>query len=173
MASSPTISSAARLSIDEARQQLLRIAAMSMLQDDPAHAPYGWSHCLTMPQAALTVAPHTTDFRRAIAIAATYVLGFRATLSRIALDLDWQPPRPRVVRRLLETDVDDAVSLAWHTEQPDRIERELATYAATHHDAHLVKYTLACFSAAAEDPAAAGLYRAAATRLALWWRHDE
>ena len=66
----------------------------------------------------------------------------------------------------------DAVAEAWHTEEPDRIERELATYAASHHDAHLAKYTLACLHAAHDDPDAAGLFRAAATRLALWWRDD-
>ena len=28
-----------------------RVAAWSMLQDNPAHAPYGWTHCLTLAQA--------------------------------------------------------------------------------------------------------------------------
>ncbi len=160
------------LSVDEARRQLLRIAAMSMLQDDPAHAPYGWSHCLTMPQAALAIAPRMADPRRAVAVAATYVLGFRATLSATKIDLDWTPPVRSGGVRLLDADVDDAVAEAWHTEEPDRIERELATYAASHHDAHLAKYTLACLHAAHDDPDAAGLFRAAATRLALWWRDD-
>jgi hypothetical protein len=158
------------LPLDEARRQLLRIAAVSMLQDDPTHAPYGWSHCLTMPQAALAVAPRTADPQRAVAIAATYVLGFRATQSSTPIDLDRQPGRPIRSGRLLEADCDDAVALAWHTEDPLRVERELATYAATHHDAHLAKYTLACLHAAHGDPDAAPLFRAAATRLAIWWR---
>ena len=148
------------VSIGEARRQLLRIAAMSMLQDDPAHAPYGWSHCFTMPQAALAVAPRLADPQRAVAVAATYVLGFRSTLSDAVLDLDWTPPRPRVEHRLLDTDVADAAAQAWHTERPDRVERELASYAATHHAAH-------------DDPDAAPLYRAAAARLATWWRDSE
>jgi hypothetical protein len=156
--------------IDDARRQLLRVAAMSMLQDDPTNAPYGWSHCLTMPQATLAVAPRTTDPRRAIAIAATYVLGFRATQSDTPLDLDWKPTYTGGSGRLLDADCDDAVARAWHTETPHHVERELATYAATHPDAHLAKYTLACFHAAHADPDAAPLFRAAATRLAIWWR---
>jgi hypothetical protein len=164
---------AAAITLDDARRQLLRIAAMSMLHDDPAHAPYGWSHCLTMPQGALAVAPHTSDPRRAIAVAATYVLGFRATLSTTGVDLDWAPARIGLDQPLLDADADDAVAGAWHTEHPGHVERELATYAATHRDAHLAKYTLACLHAAHDDPDAAPLYRAAATRLALWWRdHD-
>lgn len=161
------------LPIDEARRQLLRIAAMSMLQDDPANAPYGWSHCLTMPQAALAIAPRTAHPRRAIAVASTYVLGFRATQSNAALDLDWQPPRPTVVEPLLDANGDDAIAAAWHTENSDDVERELASNAAIHPDAHLAKYTLACLHAAHTDPEAAPLFRAAATRLAIWWRDSE
>jgi hypothetical protein len=161
------------LPLDEARRQLLRVAAMSMLHDDPANAPYGWSHCLTMPQAALAVAPRLGDPRRAIAIAATYVLGFRATQSTVTIEMGWEPTQPRSRDLLLDTDTDDAVAQAWYTEHPDRVERELATFAATHHDAHLAKYTLACLHAAHDDPDAAPLFRAAATRLATWWRdHD-
>jgi hypothetical protein len=173
MAAELLASPARNLSTDEARRQLLRVAAMSMLHDDPANAPYGWSHCLTMPQAALAVASRLADPQRAIAIAATYVLGFRATQSTATIEMDWEPTRPRTKDLLLETDTDDAVSQAWYTEHPDRVERELATFAATHHDAHLAKYTVACLHAAHDDPDAAPLFRAAATRLATWWRdHD-
>ena len=45
----------------------------------------------------------------------------------------------------------------------------LATVAATHHDAHLVKYTLACLDAAEADPSARRLHLAAAATLAGWW----
>src|SRR5665811_2230851 len=60
---------------------LLRAAALSMLQEPPEHAPYGWSHCLTMPQAALGIAGHARDPNVALAVAATYVVGFRAALA--------------------------------------------------------------------------------------------
>jgi hypothetical protein len=163
----------ADLTLEEARRQILRIAAMSMLQDDPSNAPYGWTHCLTMPQATLAVATRMADTRRAVAIAATYVLGFRATQSVRAVDLDWQPPRPRATGDLLQTDAEGAVSLAWHSDDPGDVARRLATFAATHHDAHLAKYTLACLHAAHHDPDAAPLYRAAAARLAVWWRDSD
>lgn len=141
-----------------------------MLRDDPTNAPYGWSHCLTMPQSALAIARRTARPQRAVATAATYVLGFRATQSKTPLDLDWQPPRPHGHGALLESDGDNAIARAWHTENPDGVEREIATFAATHPDAHLAKYTLACLHAARTDPDAAPLFRAAATHLAIWWR---
>ena len=46
---------------------------------------------------------------------------------------------------------------------------ELATRAALHHDAHLVKYTLACFDAATADPGRRRLYLSAAASLSAWW----
>src|SRR5262249_27145664 len=42
---------------DAAADAILRVAALSMLGDDPQYAPYGWTHCLTLPQAVLNVTP--------------------------------------------------------------------------------------------------------------------
>ena len=131
-----------------ARRTLLRAAAWSMLHDDPAHAPYGWSHCLTMPQAVLSLADDGVPARSAVAVAATFVAGFRAAHGQQTLgSLD-----------------DDAAP----GDAPDVA--ELATFAASHRDAHLVKYTLACFHAAATDPAWRATYLRAAAYLADWWR---
>ena len=47
--------------------------------------------------------------------------------------------------------------------------RDLATAAAVHADAHLVKYTLACFDAASADADAAQVHLTAAATLAGWW----
>jgi hypothetical protein len=67
----------------EARgRALLRAAAWSMLLEPPDHAPYGWSHCLTMPQAVLGVAGASADPATQLAVAATFVVGFRAALAR-------------------------------------------------------------------------------------------
>jgi hypothetical protein len=132
------------LSPDDAAIQLARIAALSMLQDDPAHAPYGWSHCLTMPQGALALARSARDPRRGVRAAATYALGFRATLAKVRLQ-DWTPSGA----------------------EPDLA--ELVARAAPHPDAHLAKYTLSCLIAAAEDPSARALYLAAADYLGKWW----
>ena len=130
-----------------ARDTLTRIAAWSMLYDDPAEAPYGWSHLLTMPQAVMAFTG--PDPRTALAVAATFTVGFRAAYGTVDL--------PEVVG---EIDATDATDASWE---------ELATAAALHHDAHLVKHTLAAHHAAADDPACAGLYRAAAARLVEHW----
>lgn len=131
---------------------LMRAATWSMLHDDPSQAPYGWSHCLTMAQAVMSLAGDGVDARTALAVAATFVVGFRAAHGTVHLG------------RLGDGDgvtIDGA-------DVPDVI--DLATSAALHHDAHLVKYTLACIHTAAADRAWAGTHLSAAAQLAEWWR---
>jgi hypothetical protein len=146
--------------IAEVEPALLRIAAHSMLQDDPVRAPYGWSHCLTLPQGALGTACCGASPATAMAVAATYVLGFRAVQGTCALDPAFVPP------------ASTAAGDAWRAtpEQRPGLVAELASVAAAHHDAHLAKYTLACIDAARRDPDATALYLAAAAHLAEWWR---
>jgi hypothetical protein len=151
---------------------LLRAAAWSMVLEPSEHAPYGWTHCLTMPLAALGVAGTLPDPGMALAVAGTYVVGFRAAIAR--RDLEPAPPRPRpglVLADALAAGPEVAAAVAWHTppdEQP-ALAAQLAARASIHHDAHFVKYTLACFDAAAFDPANRRLYLAAAASLAAWW----
>lgn len=163
----------ADIPLADATRVLLRTAAMSMLQDDPAHAPYGWSHCLTMPQATLGIARACAEPRHAVAVAATYVLAFRSIHGRVALDPAWQPNEPTSTNVLaaLGSSPEGAAAAVWHAAPSERasIIARLATRAAAHHDAHLVKYTLACFDAAHVDPAAERLYLAAAAYLGAWW----
>jgi hypothetical protein len=142
------------LAVEEAERALLRIAARSMLQDDPAHAPYGWTHCLTLPQGVLALAAVAQDQCGAIRVAATHVLGFRATLGRVALDP--QRPLPPVAA----------------PEGIHALRATLAGNAVAHPDAHLAKYTLACLDAADRDPEAAPLFLAAATYLHDWWKEN-
>lgn len=162
--------------VPNARRILLRVAAWSMVQDDAASAPYGWSHCLTMPQATLGIAGLCQDPATAVAVAATYVLGFRSTLGKVALVPNWSPaPAAHLeLPDLLDAGPDAAASRVWYADpgEVDVIVRHLATNAATHCDAHLVKYTLACFDAARDDPDASRLFLAAAAFLAAWWRGD-
>jgi hypothetical protein len=132
-----------------ARRVLPRVAAWSMLQEDDTYVPYGWTHCLTMPQAVLELAAYGLDARRAIAIAATHVLGFRCVLGRARIEPSGPPAVPADGGRAHFA--------------------ELAANASRHHDAHLVKYTLASAHAAQADPEYRGLYLAAAQRLADWW----
>jgi hypothetical protein len=148
------------VSVGDARRVLLRVAAQSMLQDNPDAAPYGWSHCLTMPQAVLVAADHGADPAMAVATAAIYVLGFRATQGRVRLDPEWAPAPGSVAAEVWNADDD----------QLTRIVDELVAYGVAHHDAHLAKYTLACLDAADADPDATRLFLAAAAYLQEWWR---
>lgn len=151
------------LTVDEARRTLLRVAAQSMLQDAPAAAPYGWKHCLTMPQAVLAAADHGADPDVVVAVAATYVLGFRATQGRVALDPAWQPVASSAAGRVWAASHDDVPAIV----------DVLVAFAAVHEDAHVAKYTLACLDAAEADPDAARLFLAAAAHLHEWWRNHD
>ena len=53
-----------------------------------------------MPQAVLVAADNGADPELAIAVAATYVLGFRATQGRVRLVEDWQPRRKSAAGRV-------------------------------------------------------------------------
>jgi hypothetical protein len=139
--------------VDDARRVLQRVAAWSMLQEPGDYAKYGWSHCLTMPQAVMGLAGEAIPERSAVAIASTYVVGFRAALGQRSVE-----PVAPVLRRG-EAEVADTVT-------------RLAGNASRHHDAHLVKYTLACLDAAAFDPDGRDLYLDAAERLAQLWAEE-
>jgi hypothetical protein len=154
-----------------ARRELARVAAWSMLEEPPDHAPYGWSHCLTMPQAVLGLAGRGTSPHTAVAVAATHVVGFRAALGSRALDRSWSPPPPAAtdLGEAIAAGPEQAAATAWHAADDDQVVTELATRASLHHDAHLVKYTLACLDAAAADPYQRRLYLASAASLAAWW----
>lgn len=138
------------LSVDGARAAILRVALLSMLQDDPDAAPYGWTHALTMPMAVLDAAGAVADPASAVRIAATYALGFRATLRKRTIDLDAPAPEAATADR----------DTPW---------TRLIAAAAKHEDAHFAKYVLAAHDAAAAVPSLAPLCRAAAERLAAWW----
>ncbi len=148
------------LPLEEARRTLLRVAARSMLQDNPSAAPYGWTHCLTMPQAVLVAADNGADPELAIAVAATYVLGFRATQGGVRVVEDWQPRRKSAAGRVW-----------WASEHElPALVSELVAFAVIHPDAHVAKYTLACLDAAFADPDGSRLYLAAAAHLQDWWK---
>jgi hypothetical protein len=160
-----------QLSAQKAEQILLRVAAYSMLQDDAAQAPYGWTHCLTLPRGLLQNADASSNHRALVAVAATHVLASRAILSRGAIHAI-APPQTNEVS-VDGVDPATAASAAFHANISRRREimTTLANNAARHHDAHLVKYTLACFEAAAIDTAAAPLFLAAAAYLGAWWQN--
>ncbi|HEX5613607.1 MAG TPA: hypothetical protein VFZ83_00490, partial [Acidimicrobiia bacterium] len=93
---------------------LLRAASWTMLLEPGDHAPYGWTHALSMPQAVLGVADALHDPGVALAIAATYVVGFRSALAR-------EPLEPRIpedpgvtVADALDASPALAAAAAWH-----------------------------------------------------------
>lgn len=138
---------------------LLRIATASMLLDDVDHAAYGWSHCLTIPQAVASVAVHVPEPDRALAVAATHVLGFRAAIGSAPLE--------EVAAGTLGTDA------RLPTQRPRDPEiQAVVDHAAVHPDAHLAKYTVACLDAARTDPDGAAQHLAAAVHLDRWWREQ-
>jgi len=165
--------------LDPARASrlLARVAAWSMLQDDPGQAPYGWTHCLSMPQAVLGIAGACRDPRTAVAVAATHVLGFRSVLGRVKLDPRWRPETPSVADPVeaLGGSPAEAAAGVWHASREDqsRLVGALASRAAIHPDAHLAKYTVACLDAARADPEEQHLYLAAAAYLSAWWREQD
>ena len=158
------------LTVRQAERVLLSVAALSMLQDDPAYAPYGWSHCLTLPQAILAQSDAVSDPLRLVRIAATHVLGFRATLGRARLEMPYSPP-PRPAEISMDGDPSDVAARVFRSapEQHAAIGNDLAARAAVHADAHVAKYTMGCLMAAARDPDTAPLYLAAAAYLGAWW----
>jgi hypothetical protein len=154
---------------------LMRVAASSMLQDDPTFAPFGWTHCLTLPQAVLNVRPWLSDWTRATAIAATYVVAFRAAEGAHDIDPDWRPAPTRVgLDDALDADPGTAASAVFHAgdEELEALIPKLCAHAGSHHDAHLAKYTQACMAAAAGDPSERRLYLAAAAYLRGWWSNQ-
>ena len=155
-----------------AAREIQRVAAWSMVLEPGAAAPYLWSHCLTMPQAVLSLLPVSADPGRVLAVAATHVTGFRAAYATKALAARYDVPAPELpLRDALDSGQELATAVAWHTHPEHRpaLIDELVQRAAVHEDAHLVKYTLACLDAAASDPDAARLYLTAAASLSGWW----
>jgi len=151
---------------------VLRAAAWSMLHEPDDHTPYGWTHCLTLPQAVLGVAGACRSPRTAMAVAATHVVGFRAAFAREPLVASFAAPDPRIdVATALREQPDVAAAASWHAEPSTRpdVVATLVSHASVHHDAHYVKYTLACLDAAHADPDCARLYLTAAARLAGYW----
>jgi hypothetical protein len=158
------------MTVPTARRILLRVAALSMLLDDPAHAPYGWTHCFTLPQAILSLEDVASDVTRAVRIAATHSLGFRATLGRVRLQHPFSPQLPTgSMASQREPAAAAAAVFNAGADQYPSIRAQLVERAAIHADAHVVKYTVACLVAADHDPQESALYLAAAAYLGAWW----
>ncbi len=148
--------------------ELLRFAAQTMLQGSPDHAPYGWTHMLTLAQAPLMIGGPGATFVAAAYLAAHWAghgIG-RVDLAHVPAPVD--VPFDVAVR----SDPATAAAAAYHTARGPAlgaVAAALATAASVNRDAHRVKYTLACLDAATSDPDAQPLYLAAAASLNAWW----
>jgi hypothetical protein len=166
-------------SCEGALRAVCRISAYSMLADSQEVAKYGWTHCLTIPQAAWALTrslPGLSFARQAAHSATTWVIGHRASLGNGDLNLQLQFPEPAwELSDALARSSSAAASAAWHASADERpaIVRRLATEAAIRSDAHLVKYTGACLDAALQDSQHANLFHAAAAYLCSIWCRGE
>ena len=143
-----------------------------MLLADPDHAPYGWSHCLTMPQAALGIAAHGVDPQLAVDVAGTFVVGFLAALATGPLPATVALPAPAgSFADAVAGGRTEAAGWVLHASVAEipATWTQLITRACGHRDAHLVKYTLACLDATHTDPGAGRLFLAAAASLLAHW----
>ena len=156
---------------------LLRFAAQTMLQGEIDEVPYGWTHCLTLAQAPLLLADAGAPRGPATFVATAYLAAHWAGHGRGTVDLEHVPaPVSADLREALHDSPSAAAAAAWHAPDLSVVTAQLATMASVNHDAHRVKYTLACLDAAACDPTARRLYLAAAAHLNAWWcarPHDD
>lgn len=150
-----------------------------MLADNQEVAKYGWSHCLTIPQAAWALTrfvPARAFAPQAGHSASTWVIGHRATLGNGNLNLQLQFPEPAwELSEALADSPGAAASAGWHASPGERpaIVRRLATEAAIRSDSHSVKYIRTCLDTALHDPAYAHLFHAAAAYLCSIWCREQ
>lgn len=135
---------------------VLAACQRTMLDETDDEVPYGWTHGLTIPYAAIEVGVATGHPDLGVLTAATAIVAFRACLG--ATEPQWDdlgaPPVGSLGR--------------WS----DAEVPELVAVAGAHPDAHVAKYTLACIELSEADHPRAALHLAAAGRLLDWWdRH--
>lgn len=158
--------------IDAAFRATLRITAHAMLQDDPGNAKFGWSHCLTLPQAACGLSSLNMNRRLGLATTLVWTTAYRSILSDRPIDMSYVPkPFAGSLQEALQEGTEAAAGRFWHAEpnEIDDIYRLLASEAAVRNDQHLAKYTRACFDMCGFDPTHRHLYLASAAKLCALW----
>ncbi len=144
--------------IDDDPLGVLATCQRTMLDETDDEVPYGWTHGLTIPYAAIEVGVGAGHPDLGVIAAATAIVAFRATLGAATPHWDdlGAPPEAGLGR--------------W----ADATTHELAGAAGAHPDAHVVKYVLASIELSEADRDRAPLHLAAAARLLDWWdRHDD
>ncbi len=159
--------------ITAAFRAALRASAHAMLQDDVGSAKFGWSHCLTLPQAAFGLSSLGKERKLGLAATLVWATAYRTVLSKKkTLDFAYRPKKVTAsLREALHGTPDEAAGRFWHL-QPDEqatARRLLASEAAVRNDQHLAKYTRACFDMCSLDPTQWRLYFASAAKLCALW----
>lgn len=140
-----------------------------MLTEPADHAKYGWTHCLSLPEAVWGLDSISTQRQSDTAAAVEFAVAYRSTIGTRELSAD----PSRVV--VLPGERDRVEAAAVFIEQlhidSERARTDLISAACSRSDCHLVKYTLSALSCADRDHEAAELYlSSAAALLALWKR---
>ena len=154
------------------------IAAARMMLTAQTELEYGWSHCLTLPEAAWTFVDRgDVDGELGALVALSYVVGFIAALGFPG----WPAPPPPGSTPATEIDAfrqalasatpADAAQLCLGASAPFARQAwgEVVSMASGMEDAHLVKYVHSCLRSAARKPEAEPIFLAAATRLLARW----
>ena len=141
----------------------------------PASAPYGWTHCLTLPQSVLGILPWLPRPATATAIAATYVVAFRAALgdatSISRTSRNTSPRRCTTRSRVIPGPRRAPCSTHPRNSSPQSVPS--SPRGGTHEDAHVAKYTAARLSTRLPSiHAPRNLYLAAAAFLHAWWARN-
>lgn len=159
--------------IDAAFRAVLRVSAHAMLQDDDRQAKFGWSHCLTLPQAACGLSSLNIHRKLGLATTMVWIMAYRTILSQRRLDFDYQPEvvTGASLREALYSGPKTAAGRFWHAEKDEIAEMQtlLASEASVRNDLHLAKYTRACLDMCSFDPEHWRLYMASAAKLSALW----
>lgn len=157
----------------------LEVAARFMLLEED-ELEYGWSHCLTLPEAACTLAENGTDGGAELptAVAVSYVAAFASALrSGAPLPPLADAGEPATARQELcdaltgndALHAAPAVALRLNEAEATRAWTLICSLASVRPDAHLVKYAFACLRCANGRSRHPRLFLAAAAKLLAAW----
>ncbi len=151
------------------------VAAARMMLTAETDMEYGWSHCLTLSEAAWGFVDRDDDAGALVAL--SYVTGYVSALGFPG----WPSPAPTASTRaagiaalrqaLASTSPEDAVAICLGASEEVAMQAwgEVVSQACVMKDAHLVKYVHAALRCATRKPEAEPVFLAAATRLLARW----
>ena len=154
----------------------MEVAARFMLLETD-ELEYGWSHCLTLPEAACTLAENVGDGDLPTHVALSYVAAFISALRSGAplpplKDDESSGTQVDLLRALTgDSALGDApaVALGMKEEELAGSWQLICSLASVRPDAHLVKYVFACLRCASGRSLHHRLFLAAAAKLLAAW----